>query len=115
MTFIWPQMLLVLLLIPFGVALYLSLGRRRRRAVAAFGGFGAAATDRPVRRRRFVGPAFMLTGLTIVVFGLARPQTVVSLPSLEGTIVLAFDVSASMAATDFAPTRMEAAKAAARA
>ena len=46
---------------------------------------------------------------------MARPQRVVSVPALEGTVILAFDVSGSMAATDLAPTRMEAAKAAARA
>jgi Ca-activated chloride channel homolog len=37
----------------------------------------------------------------------------VSIPRLEGTVVLTFDISGSMAATDLQPTRMEAAKAAA--
>jgi Ca-activated chloride channel family protein len=45
---------------------------------------------------------------------LARPQTVVSLPRVEGTVILAFDVSGSMAADDIKPTRMEAAKTAAK-
>jgi Ca-activated chloride channel family protein len=54
-------------------------------------------------------------GLTILVVALARPQTVVSLPRIEGTVILAFDVSGSMAAADLQPTRMEAAKNAARA
>jgi Ca-activated chloride channel family protein len=35
-------------------------------------------------------------------------------PKLEGTVILTFDVSGSMAADDVQPTRMEAAKAAAR-
>jgi len=38
----------------------------------------------------------------------------VSLPRIEGTVILAFDVSGSMAADDMQPTRMEAAKTAAR-
>ena len=38
----------------------------------------------------------------------------VSLPRIEGTVILAFDVSGSMAADDLKPTRLEAAKAAAR-
>src|SRR4029078_12130692 len=45
---------------------------------------------------------------------LARPQAVVSLPRVQGTVILAFDVSGSMAADDLKPTRMEAAKMAAR-
>jgi Ca-activated chloride channel family protein len=44
---------------------------------------------------------------------LARPQAVVSLPRVEGTVILVFDVSGSMAADDLKPNRMEAAKAAA--
>jgi Ca-activated chloride channel family protein len=116
MTFIWPVMLVLLVLIPLGVALYRALGRRRARVVAAYGSFanGPTASGRPLGRRRLVGPGFVLMGLTVIVLGLARPQTVVSLPSLEGTVILAFDVSASMAATDFSPTRIGAAKAAAR-
>lgn len=49
-----------------------------------------------------------------MLIALARPQAVVSLPSVESTVILSFDVSGSMAATDMEPTRMEAAKAAAR-
>ena len=64
-------------------------------------------------RRRIVA-AYTVVGLTILVVALARPQTVVSVPRFDGTVILAFDVSGSMAADDLAPTRMEAAKAAAR-
>ena len=39
----------------------------------------------------------------------------VALPQREGTVILAFDVSNSMRAKDLEPTRIEAAKAAARA
>jgi Ca-activated chloride channel homolog len=116
MSFAWPFMLLLLLLVPPGVAAYLALGRRRARRVAGYGAFGhpPATARRAVGRRRFVGPGFVLFGLTAVILAVARPEAVLSLPRLEGTVVLAFDVSRSMAATDFSPTRMEAAKAAAR-
>jgi Ca-activated chloride channel family protein len=116
MGFAWPPMLLLLALIPVGVAAWVALGRWRARRIAAYGGLaaGSSGASRPLGRRRFVGPAFVLAGLAIVVLGLARPQAVLSLPRLEGTVVLAFDVSRSMAATDFSPSRMEAAKAAAR-
>jgi Ca-activated chloride channel family protein len=46
-------------------------------------------------------------------FALARPQFEVSLPRVEGTVILVFDVSGSMSAGDIKPTRLEAAKAAA--
>ncbi len=115
MTFLWPPMLLLLVLIPVGIAVYVTLEQRRRRRVAAHGSLGVA--QRPANgsgtvRRRLPAALFVL-GLTIMVVALARPQAEVSLPSLEGTVILAFDVSGSMAATDMAPTRMEAAKAAA--
>lgn len=118
MSFIWPPMLLLMLAIPLGVALYLVLERRRRRRVAAFGVLAVAnrhdGPSQPGNLRRRIPAAFILVGLTLLVVALARPQSVVSLPRVEGTVILAFDVSGSMAADDLEPTRMGAAKAAAR-
>jgi Ca-activated chloride channel homolog len=112
----WPWMLLGLALVPLLVLWYRGLLRARaaRRAQLAELGLvapGAAATG----WRRHLPPALLLVALVLLVTALARPEAVVPQPRREGTVVLAFDVSASMAATDLAPTRMEAAKAAARA
>ncbi len=116
MTFDWPAMLLLLAAIPLGVGAYLALERRRRRRVAGYGliagGDGRAA--RPAGLRRRLPGALLVAGIALLVIGLARPQAEVGLPRNEGTVILAFDVSRSMAATDLTPTRMEAAKAAAR-
>jgi hypothetical protein len=49
----------------------------------------------------------------VLVVGLARPVTTIKTPRREATVVLAVDVSNSMAATDIKPTRLTAAKAAA--
>jgi Ca-activated chloride channel family protein len=57
----------------------------------------------------------LLAALVLLLVGLARPELGVALPRREGTVILAVDTSASMAATDLTPTRMDAAKAAARA
>ena len=116
MSFIWPPMLLTLVLIPVGLLLYRYLDRRRRRRLAAYGGMGLTQgiTRRPGGLRSRVPAALILLGLVVMSVALARPQAVVSLPKEEGTVILAFDVSASMGATDLAPTRMEAAKVAAR-
>src|SRR6187402_1817946 len=126
MSFIWPPLLLLLLAIPVGVWAYRWRDRARAARVAEFGwgslaaaaardpaGTGGASARRRAGWRRRVPAAFTLAGITILVFSLARPESVIGLPRLEGTIVLAFDVSGSMAATDVAPTRIEAAKAAA--
>ena len=117
MSFIWPPMLLSLLLMPLGVALYVRLQRRRRRLAASYGSLGLVqeTAGRRLGGRRHVPPALFLLGLTLLAVALARPRTVLSLPKVEGTVILAFDVSGSMAADDLKPTRMEAAKAAARA
>jgi len=116
MSFIWPLMLGWLVLIPLFVLVYLRMQQQRRRLVAQYGnlGIGSAAASRRPGARRHIPPALFLVALTILIVALGRPQTVVSLPRLEGTVMLAFDVSGSMAADDLKPTRMEAAKAAAR-
>ena len=117
MTFLWPTMLFfALVLIPLLIALYLVLQRRRKRFTEKYGSLGLAQSSAGsvLGPRRHVPPILFLAGLSILMFALARPQTEISLPRIEGTVILAFDVSGSMAANDFQPTRMEAAKAAAR-
>jgi Ca-activated chloride channel family protein len=116
MSFIWPAMLVVLPIIPLLVVIYLLLQDRRRSILEQYGNFGSIqdASLRGPGIQRHIPPVFFLAGLSILLVALARPQTNVILPSVEGTVILAFDVSGSMAADDFQPTRMEAAKAAAR-
>src|SRR5438067_11143577 len=115
MTFIWPVMLMWLMLIPLFAAVYVALVQRRRRLAATFSNMGlvpSAGSDR-LRARRHIPAVFFLVALAILIVALARPQAVVALPRLEGTVILAFDVSASMGGDDIKPTRLEAAKAAA--
>jgi len=116
MTFTWPLMLLSLLLIPLFIALYVRIQQRRQKIVANIGslGFVQDASGGRVGGRRHIPPILFLIGLAILLVALARPNAVVSLPGLESTVILSFDVSGSMSAQDMQPTRMEAAKAAAR-
>jgi Ca-activated chloride channel homolog len=117
LTFLWPFMLAGLLLAPLFVLAYARMQARRRNLAAGFGTGGPAgeAASRRLRVRRHIPPALFLLAFMILIVALARPQTLVSLPRLEGTVILAFDVSGSMAADDLKPTRMDAAKAAAQA
>jgi len=64
--------------------------------------------------RRHIPVMLFLAGISVLLFSLARPQATVSVPKIEGTVILTFDVSGSMVADDLKPTRMEAAKAAAK-
>lgn len=116
MTFAWPWMLLVLLAVPLLLRWYRGLLRRRaaRRAqLAALGLVAPAAVGAGLRRH--MPPALLLVAGVLLITALARPEATVPEPRREGTVILAFDVSASMAAKDLAPTRIDAAKAAARA
>lgn len=116
MTFIWPGMLVTLILVPLAVVVYLWLSQRRRSRAANIGSMGLVdgITESKLGKRRHIPALIFLAGLTLLLFSMARPAAEVSLPRQEGTVILAFDVSGSMAADDLKPTRMEAAKAAAR-
>jgi Ca-activated chloride channel family protein len=114
MTFIWPGLLFGLLLVPVLAWLYLRRDAQRRTATDDLAAFGGDGGSRPGRGRRHLPPMFMMLGLGLLLFGMARPQMEVALPHTEGTVMLAFDVSNSMAADDVEPTRLQAAKQAAR-
>lgn len=116
MSFIWPLGLFSLALIPILIGLYLAMQARRRRIAAKYGslGFIQAPSGRGIGAIRHVPPMLLLAGLSLLMVASARPQTQMAVPRIEGTVMLAFDVSGSMAADDIKPTRMEAAKAAAR-
>lgn len=115
MTFIWPSMLLSLVLVPLFVLFYMRIQRRQQALQAGFARFGSLQdTRRRPGLRRHIPPALFILALAVLLFALARPQAAINLPRVEGTVILVFDVSGSMAAEDAEPTRMEAAKAVAR-
>ena len=64
--------------------------------------------------RRHAAAVAMLLSMVIMALGLARPSVDTREPLERATVVLAIDVSLSMQATDVTPTRIEAAKAAAK-
>ena len=117
MSFIWPPLLVSLALIPVGLLVLRRIDRTRRVRAATLGGLGGvvAAPSRRSRIRDRIPFGLVLAALAVLGVALARPQAAVSLPRAEGTVILTFDVSASMAATDASPTRMELVKAVARA
>ena len=74
----------------------------------------ANVVERSPGWRRHLPAALALAALTALLIGLARPQAVVAKPRQRATVVMAMDVSGSMAATDVSPTRLVAAQRAAK-
>jgi Ca-activated chloride channel family protein len=117
MTFLWPELLWLLALVPVIVGLYLLVLRRKKRAAVRYASLAMIkdAMTAGNRFRRHVPPLLFLVSLTLMLFAIARPAAVVTLPSQHETIILAMDVSGSMRAVDVKPNRLTAAQEAARA
>ena len=110
-------MLWALLLVPALVIAYLLAQRRRQRYALRYASLSLVreALGRGPGVRRHIPPVVFLMGLATMIFALARPVATVMLPSQQGTVILTLDVSGSMRADDLKPSRIEAAKSAARA
>ena len=116
MTFLWPNFLWSLLLLPLLVLLYLWLLRKRRRNTVRLASLGVAkaALGKGPGWRRHVPPVMLLLAIGTLLVGMARPLAVITLPQAQRTIILAMDVSGSMRATDVQPSRIVAAQEAAK-
>jgi|HubBroStandDraft_6_1064221.scaffolds.fasta_scaffold77646_3 Ca-activated chloride channel family protein len=116
MSFLSPEYLWLLLVVPCAVLAYMLLLRRRKKDAVRYGNFGMLkqALGTSGRIRRHVPPALFLLALTLMILGIARPSAVLSLTSHKSTVIMVLDVSGSMKATDIKPTRIEAMQQAAK-
>ena len=114
MTFLWPELLWLLLLVPAVIALYLLVLRGKKKSAVRFASLSVLKEAVGPAWRRHVPPAMLLLGLAVMLAAIARPAAVITLPSNHETVILAIDVSGSMRASDVEPSRIEAAQAAAR-
>ena len=115
MSFVWPQYLWLLLIVPALVAAYIAVLRKKKEAVRyANVGLVKAAIGPAQRFRRHVPPLLFLLALIGVLIAVARPSAIVTLPSDARTLIMAMDVSLSMRATDVDPNRIVAAQNAAK-
>src|SRR5262245_330228 len=117
MTFQWPEMLWLHLLLPVLVALYLLALRRKKKLALRYASLTIVrdAMSAGQKFRRHVPPLLFLVALAGMITAIARPQAVVTVPSQHETVILAMDVSGSMRATDVEPNRLVAAQNAAKA
>jgi Ca-activated chloride channel homolog len=117
MTFLWPEFLWLLLLVPLAVAAYVYIVKRKRKTALRYASLTMVreAMGTGQRVRRHVPPLLFLVALVIMIAAVARPAAVVRLPSQHETIILSIDVSGSMRAKDVEPDRITAAQTAAKA
>ena len=110
-----PALLAVGLLVAAGLAwAAVAVARRRAAALASAGVTAASPGQGPGRRRaRLGGVWFTIAGVAVLAIAVAGPAASVPVSHASGTVILAMDVSGSMAATDVAPSRLAAAKQAA--
>ena len=115
MSFATPFVLWGLLLIPLGLIAYWLVQRRRIKYAARFTNLDLLVNvvDASPGRRRHLPALLVLAALAALIVAMARPQKVVAVPREDATVVLTMDSSASMKATDVAPSRLDAAKSAA--
>jgi len=92
------------------------VARRRAAALAAAGVTAARPGPGPGRgrdRARLGGVWFTIAGVAVLAIAVAGPAASVPVSRASGTVILAMDVSGSMAATDVTPSRLAAAERAA--
>jgi len=116
-TWLWPEMLWLLVLVPVLVGAYVILLRRKQKSALRYASLSVMkdALGASHRLRRHVPPLMFLAAFTLMILAIARPAAVVTLPSQHETVILSMDVSGSMRATDVKPSRIAAAQDAARA
>ncbi len=114
LTFLAPERFALLLVPLLLVILYVVRQRRRHAYVVRFTDpdlIDTVAPRRPGLRRHLVAAVY-LAATALLVVAAARPAMATEVPN-EPTVVLAFDTSLSMEATDVTPSRIVAAREAA--
>jgi Ca-activated chloride channel family protein len=114
LSFLEPNRLWLLLLIPALVGLYLWLVQRKRSRSKSM---GKTMFDLVIPRDRtwlrHVAVGLSILSLLTLTVAFAKPKDQVSVPRERATIVVTIDISLSMEAEDVEPNRLEAAKGAA--
>jgi Ca-activated chloride channel family protein len=113
-TFAYPWMLLLLLIIPGMIFWYWKIGRAKEPSIA----YSSLTVFQRIplswkEKFRHIPIALRSMAIAVLIVGLARPQSFSSGQNVttEGIdIVIALDISGSMISEDFKPNRVEAAK-----
>ncbi len=116
MEFAWPLMLGALGVVPVLWAGYRLLSRRQRKISEQFAEahLFEQLVVRPPAWQRGLPVWCYLAATSLLALAMARPVAALPMPVNRAAVMVAIDTSKSMVATDVPPTRLDAAKAAAR-
>ena len=114
-TFLAPERLWILIVVPLLIAGYVYLVLRKKKTGMRFTNTAVLARVVPKQSqwRRHLAVALSLAALVALSFAWARPNGIEMVPRERATVVVVIDISQSMQATDVRPTRLDAAKEAA--
>lgn len=110
MSLLWPSLFYCVGLIPLIVLSYIWGSNRRRHYAVHMSSLSLvreAARDQSQWRRHLPFSYFLIALISLIV-AVCRPVITMNVPSKQGTIILALDVSRSMCSTDIRPTRIQA-------
>jgi Ca-activated chloride channel homolog len=112
MSFQAPLLLGLLAVVPLVAAVYAFQQRRARKFALRYTNVDVLLAVAGRSWTRHVPAILALLALAALLIALARPQRTVAAERREATVMLVFDTSGSMLATDVAPSRLAAAQAA---
>jgi len=114
--FTWPVMLWALVLVPVLYVGHRLLVRRQQRVAEAFAErrLFEQLVVRPPSWQRSLPLSLYLIAILLLSLALARPVAAIPMPVNRSAVIIAIDTSKSMMGTDVPPTRLDAAKRAAR-
>jgi Ca-activated chloride channel family protein len=105
-----PLLLGLLAVVPLVAVVYALMQRRRRPYAVRYTNVDLLASVAGRSWSRHIPALFALLALAALLIAIARPQRTVAAERHEATVLLVFDTSGSMLATDVQPSRLAAAK-----
>ena len=118
MTFIYPEALCLLLLVPLYILFHFYFERKKTKDIIPFGNLGilTESISRSKKIDFFKHTLLILKSLVLsfLILALSRPTSTIYIPMRDTKILLLMDISISMEANDIEPDRITTAKNAAK-
>lgn len=110
MSLLWPSLFYCVGLVPLIVLAYIWGSNRWSRSALRMSSLSLVreAARNQSQWRRHLSFSFFLIALLSLIVAVCRPVITINVPSKQGTIILALDVSRGMCSTDIQPTRIQA-------